>query len=219
MATAGRTGQRGTLSRARVMGEALKLIDREGLDALSMRRLGTELGVEAMSLYRYVDAKEALLDSVSAQLWSEIRIPDEHASDWKGAVRETAHSLRGVVRAHPHSFSLLLWRPTLSEPALRVFDTLLRTFHAAGFGGALAAQALGTIVAYALGYAMVERNCRLGQSEAAVRRCITPEAAGRFPEVSEAFAECDTDAQFAFGLDTLLHGLDARRRSRSRRTR
>lgn len=215
--TTGRTVQRGTLSRARVSGEALKLIDREGLDALSMRRLGAKLGVEAMSLYRYVDAKEALFDGVSAQLWSEIRIPDEHASDWKGAVRETAHSLRRVARGHPNSFSLLLGRPTLSEPALRVFDALLRTFHAAGFGGALAAQALGTVVAYALGYSMVEHNCKLGQPEAAVRRCITPEAAGRFTDVAEAFAECDTNVQFDFGLDTLLRGLDAQRRSGSGR--
>jgi len=197
------------------MGTALKLIDWEGLEALSMRRLGAELGVEAMSLYRYVDAKDALLDGVSAQLWSEIRVPDEHALDWKGAVRETARSLRRLTRAHPNSFSLLLGRPTLSEPALRVFDGLLRTFHAAGFDGAPAAQALGTVVAYALGYAMVERTCRLGQSKAAVRRCITPGAAGLFPAVCEAFAECDTEAQFDFGLDTLLHGLDAPRRSGS----
>ncbi|MGH2396211.1 MAG: TetR/AcrR family transcriptional regulator C-terminal domain-containing protein [bacterium] len=219
MAMAREAPSREALTQARVMAGALKLIDGEGLDALSMRRLGAELGVEAMSLYRHVDGKEALLDGLSAQLWSEVRLPDERASEWKVAVGETARSLRELARGHPNSFSLLLGRPTLSEPALRVFDAMLRTFRDAKFSKTLASQALGTLVAYAVGYAMVEITCGLGQPELAARRCITPDAAGRFSGVSEALAECDPDALFDFGLEALLRGLDAKRRSRSGRRR
>lgn len=215
--TTRRAVHRAPLTRSRVMGTALKVIDREGLEALSMRRLGAELGVEAMSLYRYVDAKEALLDGISAQLWSEVRPTDEHAADWKVAVRETARSLRGLARTHSNSFSLLLGRPTLSEPALRVLDALLQTLHGAGFDDRLAAQALGTLVAYAVGYAMIELTCGLGQPELAAMRCVVPNATGRFSDVSEALARCDPDAQFDFGLDALLRGLNAQRRGYSSR--
>lgn len=199
------------------MTEALTLVDRDGPKALTMRRLGDELGVEAMSLYRYVDGKEELLDGVSAQLWSEVSLPDERASDWKAAVRETARTLRGLARAHPNAFSLLLGRPTLVEAALRVFDALLRRFTAAGFDEALAARALGSFVAYALGYGMVELTCGLGQPELAARRCISPAASTRFADLARAFGECDPDALFEFGLDTLLKGLDGERRRSGRR--
>ncbi|MGH2349269.1 MAG: TetR/AcrR family transcriptional regulator [bacterium] len=188
------------------MEQALRLIEREGLDALSMRRLGTELGVEAMALYRYVDAKGALLDGVSAQLWSEVRIPDEHAPDWKQSIRETAHSLRGLMQAYPNAFPLLLGRRTLSEPALRVFVAMIRAFHNAGFDDSLAGQALGTVVAYSVGYAIVELTCGLGRPDLAAPRCSVPGPAARFADVSKALARCDPDAQFAFGLDALLRG-------------
>lgn len=190
------------------MAAALRLVDREGLNALTMRRLGADLGVEAMSLYRYVDGKEGLLDGVSAELWSEVRLPGERASDWKGSVRETARTLRGLARAHPNAFPLMLGRPTLAEPALRVLDALLQTFRAAGLNEGLASRALGSLVSYAVGYAMLELTCGLGQPEVAARRCIPPEASARFTDLARTFAECDPDAQFDFGLDTLLKGLE-----------
>lgn len=203
------------LSRTRVMAKALRLVDQEGLEALSMRRLGAALGVEAMSLYHYVDTKDALLDGLSAHLWSEVSLPAERAPDWKVAVAETARSLRRLARAHPNAFPLLLGRPTISEPALRVLDALLRTFRHAGFDDARASRALGTLVAYAVGYAVVELTCGMGQPEVAARRCVVPQASARFADLARALGECNADTQFEFGLSALLAGLtDGNRRSR-----
>lgn len=205
---------RGPLSRRRVLEAALRLVDAEGLETLSMRRLGAALGVEAMSLYRYVPSKDALLDGLAERLWAEVLPSVEAAPDWQAAVRATAASLRRLAHAHPNAYPLLLARETLPGPALRVFDAMLRMLRGAGFDPELADQALGTLVAYAAGYAMVELACCLGRPDLAARRCVPPDTGRRFADVARALGECDPDAQFEFGLEAILGGLEAKRRAR-----
>ena len=87
-----------TLSRERILRAALSLVDAEGIDALSMRKLGALLGVEAMSLYRYVPSKAALLDALHERLLSEL--PPQTASGWREALRERVHDLKQLVKAY-----------------------------------------------------------------------------------------------------------------------
>lgn len=200
----------GPLNRQRVLEAALQLVDEQGLDALTMRRLGAELGVEAMSLYRYFPSKDALLDSLVERLWDEIQVPDEDTPDWKAAVLSTARSLRKLAHRRSKAYPLLLGRAVLPEPALRVFDALLRTLRGAGLGPEVATQAMGTLIAYATGYAMVELSCSLGQGDLTVQCSIAPDVASRFADAVRALTECDCDAQFDFGLEMVVSGLEAR---------
>lgn len=202
--------ERPPLSRQRVLDAALRLIDQDGLEALSMRRIGAELAVEAMSLYRYFPSKDALLDALMERLWAEVRLPDESAHDWKDSVRASARSLRVLAHAHPNAYSLLLGRQAVPEAAVRLFDAFFKTFRAVGFDAPVAAHALGAVVAYAAGYAMVELSCCLGQPERAAQCWVPADAALRFPEVTRALTECDPEAQFEFGLEAVLAGLEAR---------
>lgn len=200
---------RGSLSRARVLDAAQRLVEEHGLEALSMRRLGAELGVEAMSLYRYFPSKDGLLDGLAEQLWREVPLPEVDDGDWTAAVRPPIEGLRALAQFHPRTYPLLFARGCLPEPALVVFDSLLGVLRRAGFGPVLAAQALGALLAYAIGYAMVELCCGLGQPDLAAQCCARPPTSGRFADVARALGECDPNAQFTFGLDAILAGLEA----------
>lgn len=206
-AVARRVPSRPGLSRDRILAAALRLVDQDGLEALSMRRLGTELGVEAMSLYNHVPSKDALLDGIAEKLWSEVTVPA--SADWRRAVRDTARSLRRVGHQHPRAFPLLLERSALSAPALRVIDDLLAALRDAGFRDRDAMNALGAIVAYATGYVLVEQVCALGQPEVA-RRALAPKTLERYGDTARALCECDPEAQFEFGLGSLIAGMAAR---------
>src|SRR2546428_8800855 len=102
--------QRAVLSRERIVAGAVSLIDTEGLDALSMRRLGAALGVEAMSLYRHFPSKAALLEAVVARLLAELPVPAPTAARWQDAFRALARAYRVLLTRHPNAIPLL---PTL----------------------------------------------------------------------------------------------------------
>src|SRR5918911_1159397 len=97
------------LSRRRVLEEAVRFVDREGLEALTMRKLGAELGVEAMSLYNHVPNKGALLDGMVEILLGELEIPPEEEG-WESRVREAYRAFRRLAHEHPNVFPLLVVR-------------------------------------------------------------------------------------------------------------
>src|SRR5437879_8120056 len=99
--------RRTALSRERIAVAAVALIDGEGLDALSMRRLGAELGVEAMSLYRHFPSKAALLEAVVARLLAELPVPAPTAARWQEAFRALARAYRALLTRHPNAIPLL----------------------------------------------------------------------------------------------------------------
>src|SRR5258706_12286391 len=96
-----RASSRVALSRERVLEAALQIVDEEGLEAISMRRLGEALGVEAMSLYNHVENKAAILDGVFERVLSELP-PAKRTGSWKAALKERARALRAVLRKHPN---------------------------------------------------------------------------------------------------------------------
>src|SRR4051812_32385650 len=106
-----------TLTRERVCAEALALVDEEGLEALSMRRLGARLGVEAMSLYRHVRDKADLLDALHAAVLGGLQA-ELHKGDWRELLNNLARALRKALLSHPHVVPLFATRPVRAPEAL-----------------------------------------------------------------------------------------------------
>ena len=182
------------LSRERIICAARDYIDRECLADLSMRKLGAELGVEAMSLYRYFPSKSQLLDAVVERVAGGIEAPAGEA-DWTDGVRRFARSLRDVGREHPRIFPLIAASPP-NQPAMRrLTDALAATLRAAGF----AEEDVNPGVCAVIGFATGSTLWLLGAAaEPAVER-VPSRATG--PGGGE---------DFEFGLDVLLAGLTAR---------
>jgi AcrR family transcriptional regulator len=111
------------LNRDVVLSAALEIIDRDGVDGLTMRRLGQALGRDPMSLYRYAENKNALLDGVVELVSGQARL-DPSDSDWAGQLRRFARSYRAIAIAHPHVVPLLVTRPLATPLALRPLGTL-----------------------------------------------------------------------------------------------
>ena len=116
--TSGSDGTRTRLSRDIVLAKALELVDAEGLDALTMRRLGQELGRDPMSLYRYAENRAALLDGVTELVLNQLNIHPEDP-DWKEQLRKIAHNLRMLALRHPNVVPLLVTRPLSTPLGLR----------------------------------------------------------------------------------------------------
>ncbi len=154
------------LDRARVVHAALEFIDTEGLATLSMRRLGTTLGVEAMSLYRHVPGKDELLDAVVEQLVSEMRedelVPDSPDYGWQDFLLRLAHGVRRVALAHPKAFPLMASRPPEApwlRPPLRSLDWVemfLSGLIAEGFSPEAAAAGYRAFTSFLLGNLLLE---------------------------------------------------------------
>src|SRR5215204_5912010 len=151
MAIAGRQ----PLSRRRVLEEAVRFVDREGLEALTMRKLGAELGVEAMSLYNHVPNKGALLDGMVEVLLGELDIPPEEAG-WERRVREAYRAFRRLAHEHPNVFPLLVVRPPDTMDGIWLVEEFLKTLRGAGFAPETSLHAFRTLSSYASGYAMAE---------------------------------------------------------------
>lgn len=162
-------GRYGRLSRERVLAAALELVDREGLSALSMRRLGAELGVEAMALYRYAEGKDALLDGLVEALYLELEErlaaggPDAGgAPAWRCGLHRAARAAYDVCLAHPQAVPLLTTRmlavPLARRPpaVLRDHERVLALLEEAGLDDARLAAAFEAFTAWLLGYISAE---------------------------------------------------------------
>ncbi len=124
-----------------------------------MRRLGAELGVEAMSMYKHVSNKDALLDGIVELLWSEVAqsVPDKR--DWEPLLRSFAHAVRAMLHRHPLAAPLVFNRAVLPPHLLETFAALLDSLRQAGLDDKTAGQAVRSLFAYAMGYGISELNC------------------------------------------------------------
>ncbi len=210
------------LTRERILQAGLRLIDQQGLEAFTMRKLAQDLGVDPMSLYRHFENKDALLDGVAEVLWGEVELPGGDTG-WEELLRAMAISLRTLAHAHPHAYALLLTRQSLSLAMLRLSDVTLTQLQRAGFAQKRASEVLCTLCSYAMGYAMVELSALqpvpseqgasgltdIGRLTQIMRR-LPRETPARLVEVACVLTDCDMDAQFLFGLDLMLTSLKAR---------
>ncbi len=211
------------LTRERILQAGLRLIDQQGLEAFTMRKLAQELGVDPMALYRHVENKDALLDGVADVLWGEVELPGSETG-WEALLRSIATSLRALAHAHPHAYRLLCNNQSLSLAMLRLSDVMLGHLQRAGFAQKRALEVLCTLCSYAMGYAMVELSTlQPGQSEhgasegptdierlTQIMRRLPRETPARLVEVACVLTDCDMDAQFLFGLDLMLASLRSR---------
>ena len=196
------------LSRRRVLEEAVRFVDREGLEALTMRKLGAELGVEAMSLYNHVPNKSALLDGMVEVLLGELEVPAETHS-WEERIREGYGAFRRLAHEHPNVFPLLVNRPPDTMDGAWLVEEFLKTLGEAGFDQETALHAFRALSSYTFGYAMAEirgfalepDGFRLGAHG------LSPEEFPRISELKPHLKSVDHDAEFEFGLDLILAGL------------
>jgi len=148
--------QRARLTRERVLETGVSLADASGIEALTMRRLGDELGVEAMSLYRHVANKGDLLNGMVDAVFLEVELPS-HTDDWKTALRKRSTSLRDMLKRHPWANGLMDSAATPGAATLRHHDRVLGTFRSAGFSIPMTAHALAVLDSYVYGFAKQDK--------------------------------------------------------------
>jgi AcrR family transcriptional regulator len=210
------TATREPLSRERVLRAALVYVDEHGLAALSMHKLGAELGVKGMSLYNHVTGKDGLLDGIVEAMWAEVALPAEPVGDWRGEVRALVRSLRDLVHRHPAAAPLLLSRPVMPTSALEFYDHYLRRLTDGGLRQQRAVELLRTVTAYGFGFALAELTWLETDSPDDLRsfRHVSERVPAGTPDhlVRTALlvcTGCDMNAQFDLGIDLMLRGLDA----------
>jgi AcrR family transcriptional regulator len=205
-----RRPRRRALDRPQIVGAALALLDEVGLDALTMRRLGDALGVEAMSLYRHVPGRAALLDGIHEAILGELGdLERARRGPWTEAVRANARAFRCVLVAHPNALVLFATRPAVTPASLVHVDRGLAILRKAGFSVGDALSAFQTIVTFVVGHALSTHAVVPSEDLSSVAY----DAVEGLPALTEAAAilsERDLDAEFEFGLDALVRGLAAR---------
>ena len=212
------TSERTPLSRERILGAAVAFADQNGIASLSMRKLGEVVGVEAMSLYNHVGNKDDLLDGMVDLVFSEIELPSGEG-DWKTAMRTRAQSARQALARHPWAIALMSTRTSPGNATLRHHDAVIGRLRTAGFSIALAAHAFSALDSYIYGFALQEATLPLGETEeetAEVARMMVQQFPRElYPHLYEFTIEhvlkpgYDYGAEFEYGLDLILDGLDA----------
>ena len=212
--------QRLPLNRERVLETAIALADADGLESLSMRRLGRELGVEAMSLYNHVANKDDLLDGLADLVIGEIEVPSS-AGDWRAAMRRRAISAREMLARHPWAGGLMESRTNPSPTRSRYAEAVIGSLRQAGFSIEMAIHAFFTLDSYIYGFAVQEQNLPSGTPEELAGMAgliLGTLPADEYPHLREVVVDhvmnvgFDYADEFEFGLDLILDGL-ARLRS------
>ncbi|GAA2749971.1 TetR/AcrR family transcriptional regulator C-terminal domain-containing protein [Kitasatospora cinereorecta] len=208
----------GKLSRERVLACALEIIDREGIERMSMRRLARALGHDPMSLYRYAPNKAALLDGVAETVLSEL-VVDSDDPDWKAQLRSVARQFRGIALAHPHVVPLLVTRPLATPLALRPLGTLrpleatLALLTRAGFSAPDALHVYRALFGLLHGHVLNELQELVDnpdETDDLLRLGLHRLPLGEFPllrGLASTLLSYDGVAELERGLDILLAGL------------
>ena len=211
--TTGVTGapaRRSRLSRERIVDAAIALIERDGSDALSMRRLGNDLGVEGMAIYRYIDGRDALVQAIGDRLLEPLH-GVEMTGGWRAAADRFATALRAIAVHYPGTFPLIGFQPLDTATKLQTVERLLHALIADGFDACDALAIYRVLAAYARGYALAEATgFTVDASQPAGRSRLHDLAPDEFPILGGRVCELahlDADRGFRVGLDALLAGL------------
>ena len=206
------------LNRDQVVQAAVALADERGLAAVTMRKVGEALGVEAMSLYNHVANKVDLLDGMVDLVFGEIGLPDP-SDDWKPAMRQRAVSARSAVSRHPWATGLMESRAAPGPANLRHHDAVIGSLRAGGFPVALAAHAFSLLDSYVYGFCLQETGLPFDATddvEAMVESILGHLPEGEYPHLWWLTVEhvlqpgYDYGDEFAFGLDLILDALATR---------
>jgi AcrR family transcriptional regulator len=211
------------LSRDRVLATAVELADEGGIEAVTMRRLAQQLGVEAMSLYYHVANKEEVLDGMIDVVMTELNTAVAGSptdSDWKAEVRKRILTAREVLLRHRWAPAVLESRINMSPSVMQYFDTIGSRFLTAGFSMDLTHHAMHALGSRALGF--TQELFDAGDDEESDPEAdaeMIEQMAGQFPFLAEMARQvshdadstlgwCDDQFEFEFGLDLILDGLD-----------
>jgi len=214
-------GESTPITRAAVLASALEIIDRDGVDALSMRRLGEAVGRDPMALYRHVPNKAAVLDGVVEMVFERLSL-DTTMADWAAALRTLGHDFRDLARAHPNVVPLLVTRP-LATPLgmrppgiLRHLEDVLALLTGAGFAGGDALHIYRALFGFLYGHVLTELQEiveRPEETDHVLRLGLYRLPIGEFPhlrDLAPTWASYDGLAELDRGLDILLSGLATR---------
>src|ERR1700736_535767 len=216
MATSARRAakRRAALTRERILQAAISLADRDGIESLSMRKLGQELGVEAMSLYNHVRNKIDMLDGMVDLVFGEIDLP-ANGVDWRTAMRKRAISAREVLLRHPWAIGLMESRATPGPAHFRHHDAGLGSLRTAGFSVDLAAHAYSILDGYIYGFTLTEltlpfRNLEIAEAAGNIMGGFRR---GEYPHLAQMAVDRSMKPgysyghEFEYGLDLILDGI------------
>ncbi|MEV4918942.1 TetR/AcrR family transcriptional regulator C-terminal domain-containing protein [Streptomyces tirandamycinicus] len=209
-------GPREPLSRDRIIGAALVIIDEEGVEALSMRRIAARLGVQAMSLYNHVRGKDDILDGVTEFITDDMRMPRRMAGGWEEGIRDLSYGFRRASLRHPRACELVLMRQLSTPTALAPVDTMIAMMLDHGFDEEVAVHVLRLFISFQVGTLLQEvrsgpgsgREARNPEERLAARAAYF--AGSGFPAVAKVapiLAVNDHEAEFAFGVELLISAL------------
>jgi AcrR family transcriptional regulator len=220
----GRAGQP-SLSREQIIRTAIEMLDTDGTDGLSMRRLGSRLGSGATSLYWYVATKDDLLELAVDEVFGEVYVPDPGDTGWRIGASAFASQLRQMLLRHPWVIGRLGVRPNLGPNAMRMGDRLVALLDAAGFTGMTISHASSLLISHAIGSATTESAFaasvkRSGSTVAEMTERLEPymdQVGADHPHYDRWRRENDVlhmkpeqviEDNFMFGLERLLDGLE-----------
>ncbi|WP_205856979.1 TetR/AcrR family transcriptional regulator C-terminal domain-containing protein [Phytoactinopolyspora endophytica] len=210
------TERRTRLNRDRVLDAGAALADAEGIGALTMRRLGKELGVEAMALYNHVHNKDDLLHGMLDRVAGEIELPDS-SPDWRDHVRRRAISAHAVLMRHPWAAGLWTSSINLGPARMRYMDSALRSLDEAGFPPDLLDRAFHTIEDHIVGHALqalgfpLDHDQMMETGEEFLRTFPVDEYPDLAAHIRHHLQDDEDGDGFEFGLDLILDGLERRR--------
>lgn len=188
----------------------MRLIEHEGVEAVSMRRLAAELGAGTMSLYNHVPNKAVLVDLAAERLMAEAQPYEVDSDDWRDHIRAHARAVRAMARRHPRAFVMLATRRLSGEAGFRTIEAALLNFDRAGFRGRIAVGMMRAMVSYLLGTLMreVATSPELGGIALSPYGDVDVTAFPLSAGVIDELGIYDHDHEFEFGLELMIAALE-----------
>lgn len=198
------------LTPERIVKAALEIVDKGGLESLSMRRLGKQLGVDPMAIYYHVPNKNALYDRLVEHLWLGVVLPEEADDEsWQEVLYAVFGAFRERLLGHPRAALLLGARPGTTPTMLRLIDDLLGRLEAKGLGGKEAMQLIDCLSAFTVGKVLGEIGEAQGDLSTSVKTAlaaITPETHPHLVATMQSGYVFAPDEEFERGLRALIVG-------------
>jgi len=201
--------RRDNLNRAEILESALRLVDDQGMEALSMRRLADAMGVSPMGLYRHVKTRDEILDGLADKALEALNLEPDPDADWEMQLKQIFTSVHETLLEHPGLISILNDRPVSAERALEAVERILAIVRTAGFSGEEAISILAALQSYTFGFS-VQQRARAGRDHHQHAERLQSLPATRFPNVLELavdFAAWTSEDHFHYGLDRLFDGI------------
>lgn len=218
------TGSREHLTRPRVVAAALAIVDRDGLDGLTMRGLGRELGVDPMAAYHWFPSKPAILQGVGEAILSEIALPPADPDvRWQQVATGMGRDYRAVLLRHPNAIAVASTQPVMTPRGFELVERVAAALVAGGLTAGAALEAINTIAAFVIGSAVVEVGVTPGTESVpkeAIEKAYSSVDPAKFPTLVAAMGSAtallsDDELQFETAIDAMVRGLEASFRERA----